>query len=358
MQSHQHLKDRTHYEDLYDERTVEECLYYEENFQKKVLAEIRKLPEKDQKGAIPNVPYIVAGERYIKRDETIRGWMERDEHRDQTLADAKQPYSFCPDCSEMVKCIHKSIRYQWDDEPERVEFMLHCESCKKAKRVYEDGEEVPPIIIKCDKCGHELDTDVEIKTKGKRKTVIYTESCSGCGYKSVKEDKEPKPPTKAEKEKFEQDKARFCFSCKEGMEYQEWRRNLDAVTAYMKDRENHEEAYNSVQDYKQLSMVALLKHLKPMLKKKGYDKMRFAEPDMGKYVTVDFKIQDTSDNRGEHESKKYLKKALQEALADTNWSLMSQAITYRLGILTGRLKGHESRDQLIELAKSRTTHGA
>lgn len=35
---------------------------------------------------------------------------------------------------------------------------------------------------------------------------------------------------------------------------------------------------------------------------------------------------------------------------------MSEGLTYRLGVLTGRLKGHESREQLIALAKTRTSH--
>ena len=63
MKPHQHLRDRSYYEDIHDKCTVETCLFYEEWFEKKLMTKIRELPKEDQKGIIPNAPYIVAGER-------------------------------------------------------------------------------------------------------------------------------------------------------------------------------------------------------------------------------------------------------------------------------------------------------
>jgi hypothetical protein len=356
MENYKYLREKEHYEDRYDEHTVEDCLYYEENFQKKVIAEIRKLPEKDQRGVIPNVPYIIAGERYLKKNDTISEWMERDKRRDEMLEQAKQPYFFCPHCSHEVECLRRSLEFGRDGKPDRVEFFLICRKCNRSQHVYENGQEVPPIIIRCDKCNHELDTNVDIKKRGKVKKVIYRESCRGCGYKNSHVDEE-KPPTPAEREKFARDKARFCLSFNQGEDYRNWKRNLDELMKSMKDQEQHKEAYDSLQKYKKLSIVALQKHLKSILKKEGYDNLKFADPDMGRYVSVDFRIQDARDERGEYESRKALKKAIEGALVDTNWTLMSEGINYRLGVLTGRFRGHESREDLIELAKERSVEG-
>lgn len=345
-----HLRDRSYYEDLYDRQTVEECLYWEENFQKKVVKKIRELPDEEQAGLIPNVPHIIAGERYANRDEKIREWIDRDERRDSALQQAKQPYSFCPECDDEVECMHKSLSISFDNEPERVEFSLGCKKCKKVRHVCEDGTDASRTARRCEKCNHELDTDVE----NKKASTVYKEWCRGCGYKDSHESKKAKPPTKYEKEKFEQDKERFCLAPKEGEYYKQWSKNLNQIVGSMKDREEHKEVYESVeQRYKKYSVVALHKVLKLALKKQGYDKLRFADPDMGKFVSVDFRIQDTDEERQEYDSRHNLKKALEDALSETNWTLMSEGVSYRLGVLTGRLRGHENKGDLIALAKRR-----
>jgi hypothetical protein len=48
-----------------------------------------------------------------------------------------------------------------------------------------------------------------------------------------------------------------------------------------------------------------------------------------------------------------LEKVLNKALNGVNWKLMSDGISYRLGILSGSLKGFEAEEDLVELVKSR-----
>ena len=47
---------------------------------------------------------------------------------------------------------------------------------------------------------------------------------------------------------------------------------------------------------------------------------------------------------------KELEKALKDTLENTNWRLLSNSISYRLGILTGRLKGYETEEDILKLA--------
>jgi hypothetical protein len=48
-------------------------------------------------------------------------------------------------------------------------------------------------------------------------------------------------------------------------------------------------------------------------------------------------------------SKRTLKKLVDAALKDTNWRLMSDGISYRLGYLSGRLRAYEREEDLKDL---------
>ncbi|HET7320221.1 MAG TPA: hypothetical protein VFI84_01380, partial [Candidatus Saccharimonadales bacterium] len=53
----------------------------------------------------------------------------------------------------------------------------------------------------------------------------------------------------------------------------------------------------------------------------------------------------------DYTSRYTLKKTIQKALTDTNWRLMSDGISYRLGYLNGRLRAYEKEEDLVELVK-------
>ena len=48
-----------------------------------------------------------------------------------------------------------------------------------------------------------------------------------------------------------------------------------------------------------------------------------------------------------------LKKTINEALENTNWKLVEDGISYRLGILSGRLRGFEFEEDLVKMVKAR-----
>ena len=87
-------------------------------------------------------------------------------------------------------------------------------------------------------------------------------------------------------------------------------------------------------------MAKLEKLLRPILKKQKYSNLEFSKPQMGKDIILEFSIQDSDTEREEYDSKNQLKKLFNKKLKDTNWKLMSDGISYRLGILTGRLRGN------------------
>ena len=91
--------------------------------------------------------------------------------------------------------------------------------------------------------------------------------------------------------------------------------------------------------------------LNPVIQKAGYANFVLGKPDLLRSVTVEFATQDTQVGRSQYDSIQVLKKLIEKTLLETNWRLMSDGISYRLGFLIGRLRGVEGEEELLELAK-------
>jgi len=87
------------------------------------------------------------------------------------------------------------------------------------------------------------------------------------------------------------------------------------------------------------------------LEKEGYSKLEFSKPEINRDVVVKFTVQDDKEDRQEYDSRSQLKKLLKQTLENTNWRLMSEGIYYKLGILTGRLRGYENDEDLLKLVE-------
>lgn len=98
-------------------------------------------------------------------------------------------------------------------------------------------------------------------------------------------------------------------------------------------------------------VVELEKLLSKILEKSGYVKLVFDKPEINQFVIVPFTVQDDNPKRKDRESELELRKIINKTLEKTNWRLMSEGMTYRLGYLFGRLKGYEREKDLIKLLK-------
>ena len=59
----------------------------------------------------------------------------------------------------------------------------------------------------------------------------------------------------------------------------------------------------------------------------------------------------------ERESSSDLKKLIKKRLKGTNWRLMTDGVSYRLGMLSGRLRGYEQEEGLVKLVRTKYTLG-
>ncbi len=294
--------------------------------------------------------YCNTGERALDKEETINKWMEADRERDEKLENTEPPTDIiCPNCGEEMTCDHKDL-YEAYNPPLRVLFLFRCSSCRKGRGIFDNGKEWEVKQQICPKCSAIL----KEKYSHKGKAVITTYTCLNCPYK----DKEVFEPTKIEEEKldpnFERDRARFCLSKEQKDHYYAFKIKLNNVTELLKEskeREKHKDIYDAAAKLQKLTIDQLEQKLIKAFKKHGYEKLRLAQPQIDKYVIVPFTIRDTKPKREKHASELELRRLFNEVLEPTSWRLMTDSVSYRLGILSGRLKGYELEKDLVKLVE-------
>lgn len=347
----EYLRDRQYYEDLYDRLTLEECRRAEASHIKvyKKTSKKKDVDENELK-RVCGVAYHIdilfkAGERAVRREKTIEEWIERDTKREEMYQNAEAPEGInCLTCdSEMYPTLR--TLHHLSDETEKVLFMYDCPNkCLPRRSFFEDGSEYKTKKRQCEKCGGGLVSSV--KTKGK--TITTTETCKDCGNKEIDVYK----PTKKKIDKnFEADRKRFCVGETEVDEYLKAKKWLEDVKVFMDDmeeRDQNKDKYDAVKNLNKLTVPAMEKLLRETVENEGYSELSFEKPDMGRSVQVEFSCFDAK-GREEYTSRTKLKKAISEALESTNWRLMSDGVSCRLGVLTGRVRCYETEEEQLTL---------
>lgn len=101
-----------------------------------------------------------------------------------------------------------------------------------------------------------------------------------------------------------------------------------------------------------LTVAQVTDKLKKVLTQQGYREFQLGQPDMGKQVVVPFNVIEGKD-RNEDESRFNLHKLISKQLDDSNWRLVRTSLTYRMGYLTGKLKGYETDEDLRDLLEKK-----
>ena len=359
-----HLKERKYYEDLYDKFTIEDArrgMVYYEDFYAEFEGKLPKGEKLDKPGNafLLNVFYMeTVGnkllDRYEKRDAKIIEWIARDEAKDEQIADARlteEPY--CHHCGKQglritdKSLMHRGKSYDIDD-PEEVLFMLRCPHCDKNSAFWEDGTawKVKPTV--CPKC----QSEVTHKTTKTKQVITITYTCKSCGH-SFKDKMDLSSKKEARDPNFDKDRAHFCLEDKEFRDrlfkMREDFRGMAELGKKFREREDNKHIYDAVKEMKKPKIAELAPLLSPVLEKAGYIEFRLDKPEMGRDVYVGFSCLDSKPEREDYDSRKTLKKLVDSALSDTNWRLMSDGISYRLGYLNGRVKAYEGEEALKEL---------
>jgi len=119
----------------------------------------------------------------------------------------------------------------------------------------------------------------------------------------------------------------------------------------MQEKQDNKAIYDAIKELKKPKIAELIPLLSKPLEKAGYIEFHLDEPDMGREVSITFSCLDSKSERDDAHSRKELKKLVETAFKPTNWRLMSDGISYRLGYLSGRIRAYETEEELKKLVE-------
>lgn len=367
-----YLDDEQHYIDRYDLLTIEECLrtvrMHQDVYKKSLKSkELKHLSEEEKLRNINLMLgrhlFVIKGKRYEEKQETIQKWMDDDKLKQdkQDLTPAPEGI-VCPLCGgSMSFNSSKHLEYSYDSPILRMMFLFKCSKCDKQQWIFDDGEIRISKPDLCPKCKE----DIDIKATRKDKIITWKYKCKACGFSKTEIDDLGKRDEEHKKWQEEQDKkeeegkkllekyrAEFCLSDKEGKEYVETLEAMEvANVVHDEEMQKYDDpVYERVSKLKRTTIADLEKLLIEPLEKAKYAKLSFEKPEIGQYVIVPFTLQDNDSSRRDRISVSDLEKLIKNALEDTNWRILSNSVTYRLGYLEGRLKGYEREEDMLKLA--------
>jgi len=349
-----YLKPKQHYVDRYDNITIERCRGFEnaittDDIKKRVKTKDKK--ELDRLGGALNEfhLYFIKGEMYKNKASTIDKWIREDEERDRFCETAEAPKGItCLACSRDMFVSFSSLETNLD-EPDRMLYMYDCTLGHLPRRAfYDNGEEWKREEPKCSKCS----AVVEEKDETTEEMFKTTLTCPSCGNVEVREIERTANKEEKEDPNFEKDRVRFCDD-EEGRKYIEWMHTAKELTKVLnkqKEKDENKELYDKVEKLKKLSVPQVKQYLIDALENEPYTDLVFEQPTIERIVSVGFSIEDPTD-QGEYDSRTKLTRAIKKALQETNWRLMSEGISCRLGVLTGRIRVYEKEEDLVKLIK-------
>ncbi len=367
---YEYLKSRQHYEDRYDDGTVATCRSGERIVNDTFKVVEKKLHKKElverQAGWYLEYSKLyfmfvesAAAARHEGRDATIEKWMAEDAKKDERLATANiAGGTYCRSCGKDMRVISKDYMHREGHKDDDILLMFECDACNKRLALWQDGTDWEGAKRECEKCAGNTTS----KHSKKNGIITSTETCVKCGHVKTEtldlssKSSEPEPVDPY----LELDRKRFILDSDIMFKYNQKLRHFERLAklhADTTDRAEHVDVYDAVKAVKKLKIAQLSELLTPITTKKQYTDFKLGQPQFGREVSLDFNCLDAKYEREEYQSKKDLQMLIDKALIDTNWRLMSDGVSYRLGYLSGRLRAYESEEDLKKLVEQRMKKG-
>jgi hypothetical protein len=207
----------------------------------------------------------------------------------------------------------------------------------------------------CPKDG--CDGILETSDSEKAGELVITDSCTKCSYsKEQRLGGKKEKPSPAEVKRYKKLKKIFCFDEEKAKQTRADRERLkwgyEEIGKIM-EKDKHKEVYQEVEKLNKLKIADLQKLLKPPIEQAGYIEVRFEKPELWPSVNVEVSCLDSKTERVDAKSRRELKRAIVKTLENTNWRLMSDGISYRLGYLSGKIRAYEDEEDLFKLVKDK-----
>ncbi|MBF0208934.1 MAG: hypothetical protein HQK53_18895 [Oligoflexia bacterium] len=297
--------------------------------------------------------FQIVGNRYKTKAQTIEKWMADDSVKQDKYNNTPSPDNIsCPNCGGLMKVGMKQLDFV--EQPLRMMFIFECEKCKKRQWVYEDGTIRESKLPKCPKCGKNAKMSLIKESKDK---VIWKTSCDSCDYSETTTDEfvadrvDFEKREEYDKQLLEKYRAEYCAD-EVGKKSQHYIEGLPVAKEVFDEqlRKYDSQTYQNVVSLKKLSIVDLEKLLNGIFEKERYIHLVLGHPEIGRHVIVGFTVQDSSSSGREKSALKDLEKILKTTLISTNWRLITDSLSSRLGYVTGRVKGYENEEDFFEIS--------
>jgi hypothetical protein len=356
MQIESFVHNKNYYEDSYDLNTIEECLRIEEKTTKynKIwrLIDNPKLT-KLSKFLIELKLYYYEGDRYAQRKTRIEERILKDQAKQDYYSNTREPVNlYCRECGGSLIMIDKLLE-DYNDQSMHILFIFKCKSCTKRRCVYDNGSDKLFSYDKCDKCSAKTERSY-IHNKS---AITVITKCISCDFKEKfttnLNDADMQKSENRELWLLKEFRNEYCLSDDDGSKYLASLRRMDLLSKMImkKDEQSKDPVYKAMNKIRKLSISELMTIINTLILKKGYAELQFDKPEIDKTVVIPFLVQDTVLARNENDSIYQLRQLLCKELKGTNWRLMTQGITYRLGYLSGKLKGYDREEDLYKLAQ-------
>ena len=345
QQLEKYRKPDQYYIDEYDRITIEAMKALENEML--VAEKLFSIDPNDLKSPLNDTTYLGYRIRYVdtganydrnKRcaiDERIRV----DEWKDRVVKSQVVP--------QQVHCLlcGTEMDFEFFDFIEKDNTFLMWFSCPDhhapRRAFYKNGEEYRPQEARCADCGGAVSS----MTKRTKKKLIITDTCRECKKKMVMEFELTK---KTIMPIDEADRKKYCTDFIGRNNFEEDIRAIASLSELIDDADAKEKyEFRNIQ---KLNIAQLEEMLATAIENSGFIKMQFDKPKISRYLTVGFSVQDTLD-RESAKSIKAMKKLTETTLFPTNWRLMSPGFEYRLGYLSGQLKGFSLDEDLLKIAQ-------
>lgn len=345
-----HLQDKHHYEDRYDRITVESCrnrekFFFKQGFEQGEVYE--ELTHGIAKVGWAIEEILITLDWYNGKESTIKEWMDADKARDEMLVTATTPKKVF--CNECFKELHEESRTTYERSAnEEVLFFMKCSSGHlPMKGVFTDGEELTIKDKRCPECNGSLKVE---RLPSDKDEINTKHTCTSCSYT---ETDSFSLASKGEINDLEYniDRARFCLSGERLKKAQDEFFSMERMKRLVdgwKQEEEHKEEYEAVDKLQKLTIPQVKVLITKAIEKTKYQNLTFEKPSIEKYVCIEFSLEELETDNPKS-STSDLRKLLKKTLKGTNWRLMNDGINYRLGLMTGRIRAYESKEDLLIL---------
>lgn len=329
-------KSDQYYEDEYDRLTISSMKEKEDEWNQ-TLKQITDEDLQFKKYLTAHLDINEWGAHFAQNKRNrIQAWIDADERKDRLIL--KHPIPPSPYCSKCDGYMEFSD-YDFVENDHEIQFIFSCgKGTRHNKILLANGKALVAAERYCPHCNGTIKSDVK-RTKAK---ITATDSCLVCTWSetvifNLSQKKETKilPILEAERKAY----------CTDFKNNKGFLHDLEKLASIFP----HDELKYDFSKIRMLKVADMEKILSEVLQPNQFVKLQLEPPKITGHMAIRFSIHDTSE-RTEPQSIKALKKIITQALWPTNWRLMGTEINYRLGYLTGQLKGVDQKEDLQKIA--------